>query len=142
MKNLLELLSHFLLKDLGPTPQPQGAAPVRLIANLVGFCSLIYGYVLGCRVLYHYFETHWGEEGALVVLCLFLTATSILLFTVGWILKPRPSPSKNMFTALEKTVNELPDLEILKKIGRMPQVALTLFTLVVVAYMASHKKKT
>ncbi len=141
MKNLLELLSHFLLKDLAPVPQQQGSGSVRLIANLVAFCALIYGYVLGCRLLYYYVEPYWGEEGASAVLCLFLMATSILLFTVGWALKPKPSPSKNMLTALEKTFNDLPDLEILKKIASMPKVAIPIFNLIVVAFLASHKKK-
>jgi hypothetical protein len=143
MKEIIDLLSRFLFADLMPLSKPVGLVYTRLMANLGAFFFLVFGYVLGCRALYHYLEPMWGDVLSLLALCGLLIVTSCLLFLVGWLLKPKKPPVTDFISAMEKIAGGLPSGEIVKKIIShiSPKTLLAVFTIAAVGSCLSHFKK-
>ena len=145
MKEIMELLSpRLILNTLSPFAIPKGPTIMRLAANLTAFFLLVFGYVLGCRVLYHYLRPDWGEEMSLLVICGVLFLTSFILFVVSWLLKPKKPLAMNLISAVEKTISEIPSQEILKKVASMvsPKTVIGVFAIAAMAsYFSNFKKK-
>lgn len=143
MKDIMELLSRLLFTDFNPISMLKGPVLIRILLNLAAFFTLIFGYVLGCKVLYHYLIPYWGEPVALLVICGVLLVTSFLLFIVAWFLKPKPVPAMNFVSELEKTLGDLPTKEIIKKVASMvsPKTVATVFVLATAASYFSKFKK-
>jgi hypothetical protein len=144
MINVMELLSRVIFNDLSSSPAPKGSTFMRLAANMAALFSLVFGYVLGCRVLYHYFKPIWGEEMSLLAICALLLMTSLILFSVAWFLKPKKPQPTNLVSAVEKTISEIPMDEIVKKVASMvsPKAVMAVFTVAAVAsYFSNFHKK-
>jgi hypothetical protein len=142
MKNILELLSRFFLRDMGDSIPGKSSLSMRIITNVMAVFSLIFAYVLGCRAFYHYLEPEWGEMGSLSILGGFLASTSILLWIVSWMLKPKDSTSTKVITAIEKAVEGIPLQGMVKKVTDMPKDSLMLLGVAFLAYyLSSHTKK-
>lgn len=144
MREIMELLSRLIFHDLSPLATPKGPTILRLAANLAGFFFLVFGYVLGCRVLYHYLKPYWGEEASLLAVCSLLLLTSFILFILAWLLKPKKPQPINLISEIEKTISEIPSHEIIKKVASMasPKVVVAIFTVVaMVSYFSNLKKK-
>lgn len=144
MIDIMELLSRVIFHDLSPSPAPKGLTFMRLAANLAAFFSLVFGYVLGCRVFYHYLKPIWGEEMSLLAICVLLLITSLVLFSVSWLLKPKKPQPTNLVSAVEKTISEIPTHEIIKKVASMvsPKAIMAVFTIAAVAsYFSNLNKK-
>lgn len=142
MKSILELLSRLFLKDMGGSVPGKGSLSMRIITNVMAVFSLTFAYVLGCRAFYHYLEPEWGEMGSLSILGGLLASTSILLWIVSWMLKPKDSTSAKVMTALEKAVEGIPLQSIIKKVTEIPKGSLTLLGVAFLAYyLSSHTKK-
>lgn len=145
MKGILDLLSpRLILNALSPLAIPKGPTIMRLLSNLAAFFFLVLGYVLGCRVLYHYLKPDWGEEGSLLVICSLLLLTSFILFIVAWALKPKKPQPIDLISEIEKTISEIPTHEIVKKVASMvsPKAVMAVFTFVAMAsYFSNLKKK-
>lgn len=144
MKDILELLSCFIFHDSSLLSTPKGPTFLRLGANLTAFFLLAFGYVLGCRVLYHYIKPLWGEELSLLAICGVLLATSIILFIVAWLLKPKKPQPINLISEVEKTISEISSHEILKKVASMvsPKAVIAVFTVAAMAsYFSNFNKK-
>lgn len=144
MKDIMELLSRLIFNDFGSLAAPKGPTILRLVANLTAFFLLVFGYVLGCKVLYHYLKPDWGEEVSLLAICGLLLLTSFILFTVAWLLKPKKPQPTNLISELEKTISEIPSQEIIKKVASMisPKAVMAVFTVVAAAsYFSNFKKK-
>jgi hypothetical protein len=144
MKDIMELLSRILFHDLSSSPAPRGPTFLRLAANLTAFFLLVFGYVLGCRVLYYHLKPVWGEEMSLLAICALLFVTSLILFSVAWVLKPKKPQSTNLVSAVEKTISEIPSHEILKKAASLisPKAVMAVFTVAAIAsYFSDFNKK-
>lgn len=144
MKDIMELLSRILFHDLSSSPAPRGATFLRLAANLTAFFLLVFGYVLGCRILYHHFKPFWGEEMSLLAICALLLVTSLTLFSVAWVLKPKKPQSTNLVSAIEKTISEIPSHELLKKAASLisPKAVMAVFTVAAIAsYFSDSNRK-
>lgn len=144
MKEIIDLLSRFLFTDLMPLSKPAGLVYTRLMANVGAFFFLVFGYVLGCRALYHYLEPMWGDVLSLLALCGLLIITSCLLFLVGWLLKPSKHPPLTDFiSTIEKIAGGLPSGEMVKKIIShiSPKTLLAVFTIAAVGSYLSHFNK-
>lgn len=144
MINTLELLSRVIFHDLSPTPAPKAPLFMRLAANMAAFFSLVFGYVLGCRILYHYLKPNWGEEMSLLAICALLLMSSVVLFGVAWLLKPKKTQSTNLVSVVEKTISEIPTHEILEKVASLvsPKAVMAVFTIAAVAsYFSNFNKK-
>jgi hypothetical protein len=104
---------------------------------------LISAYIIGCVALYSYLVPHCGETLSLLILCLFLLATSLSLIGIGRFLKPKKSPSTDFVSTFEKTVKHLSSDEACHKLG--PIVLPTSFAALlavgaITAYVAYAKK--
>lgn len=144
MREIMGLLSRLLFNDLSPLTISKGPILMRLAANLTAFFLLVLGYVLGCRVLYYYLEPYWGEALSLLAICGLLFITSFFLFILAWFLKPKTPPLTNFISGIEKTLNEIPSHEILKKVASMvsPKTVVAVFTLAaMISYFSNFKKK-
>lgn len=143
MKDIMELLSRLLFTDFNPLSMSKGPILIRILVNLTAFFTLVFGYVLGCKVLYQYLIPFWGEPVALLAICGVLLITSLLLFIVAWLLKPKPVSSMNFVSELEKTLEDLPSKEIIKKVASMvsPKAVAAVFVLATVASYFSKFKK-
>lgn len=144
MINIMALLSRIIFHDLSPSPAPKGPTLMRLAANMAAFFSLVFGYVLGCRVLYHYLKPIWGEEMSLLAISGLLLMTSLVLFGVAWLLKPKKTQATNLVSAVEKTISEIPVHEIIKKAASLvsPKAVMAVFTVAAVAsYFSTFSKK-
>jgi hypothetical protein len=144
MINIMELLSRIIFHDLSPSPAPKAPTFLRLAANVAAFFSLVFGYVLGCRILYYYLKPTWGEEMSLLTICALLLMTSVVLFGVAWFLKPKKSQSTNLVSAVEKTISEIPTHEIINKVASLvsPKAVMAVFTVAAVAsYFSNFNKK-
>jgi hypothetical protein len=144
MSEIIHLVSNFILGELSPFSKPHGFLSLRFIANLGAFFFLVFGYVIGCRALYHYLEPQWGEVYSLLALVTLLFGTSLFLFFIGWLLKPKEPPIKEFVSNVERALSEVPNNEIVKKI--MSQVSAktvaSVFAVVVAMsyFMKSNKK--
>jgi hypothetical protein len=143
MSQIIHLVASYLVGNLNPLSKPQSILSVRFIANLGSFFFLVFGYVLGCRALYHYLLPQLGEVYTLLGLGGFLVATSLLLFIIGWFLKPKEPPIREFIANVEKALSDLPHNEIVKKITDHvnPKTLVGLFAIVVVtSYLTKSKK--
>lgn len=143
MKEIIDLLSRFLFADLMPLSKPAGLIYTRFMANLGAFFFLVFGYVLGCRALYHYLEPVWGDVLSLLALGGLLIITSCLLFLAGWLLKPKKPPLTDFIAAMEKIAGGMPSREMVKKIAShiSPKTLLAVFIIAAVGSYLSHFKK-
>jgi hypothetical protein len=144
MINIMELLSRIIFHDLSPSPAPKGPTFIRLAANMAAFFSVVFGYVLGCRVLYHYLKPIWGEEMSLLAICALLFTTSVVLFGIAWLVKPKKPQPTNLVSAVEKTISEIPTHEIIEKVASLvsPKAVMAVFTVAAIAsYFSNFNKK-
>lgn len=145
MSNIAYLLSSFLLTDLNAILKPKKLVCTRLLVNLGGFIAILVGYVLGCRVLYNYLVPDLGEVLSLAAVCVLLLITSLLLFIIGWFLKPKEPPIKEFIAKIEKSLSEVPNNETVKKIVSQitPKTVIAFFAIAAVtSYLAGSHKKT
>ena len=142
MSQIIHLLASYLVGNLNPISKPQSILSVRFIANLGSFFFLVFGYVMGCRALYHYLLPQWGEVYTFLALGGFLIASSLLLFIIGWILKPKEPPLREFITNVEKALRDVPHNEIVKKITDhvSPKTLAGLFAIVVIASYLTKSK--
>lgn len=143
MSEVIHFISNYLLKDLSPFSKPR-LFSFRLLANLGALFFLVFGYVLGCRALYHFLEPQWGDVFSLLALCALLLASSLMLFLVGWLLKPKEPPFKDIVSKIEGALSEIPNSETIKNmISKMsPKTIASIFAIVLVtSYFARTKKE-
>jgi len=143
MKDVMELLSRLIFQNYSPLTQSKGPFLLRLGANLTAFFLLVFGYVLGCRVLYDYIRPLWGEELSLLAICGVLVLTSFILFMIAWFLKPKKPQPAAFISEIEKTIRELPSHEIVKKVASLisPKAVMAVFTVAaMVSYFSNFKK--
>jgi hypothetical protein len=144
MREIMELLSRFLFTGFSSLETLKRVVFIRLMANLTAFFLLVFGYVLGCRALYHYLNSYGGEMFALLVMGALLFITSLLLFIMAWLLKPKPLPSTNLISIFERILKETPSHEAIKKIGSVIplKTLIPIFTIAAIySYFTSHKKE-
>lgn len=143
MKDVMELLSRLMFQNYSPLNQSKGPILLRLGANLTAFFLLVFGYVLGCKVLYDYISPSWGEELSLLAISGVLILTSSILFMVAWFLKPKKPQPIALISEIEKTIREIPNHEIIRKVASMisPKAVMAVFTVaVMVSYFSNFKK--
>lgn len=143
MKDILELLSRFIFHDSSLLSTSKGPTFLRLAANLTAFFLLVFVYVLGCKVLYHYIKPLWGEDMSLLAICGLLLATSLILFIFAWALKPKKPQPANLIAEVEKTIDEISSHEIVKKVGSLitPKAVMAAFTVAfITSYFTNFKK--
>jgi mannose/fructose/N-acetylgalactosamine-specific phosphotransferase system component IID len=143
MREIISLLSTYLVGGLNPFNKPQSLISMRLVANLGAVFLLVFGYVLGSRALYHYLEPQFGEVISLLALCGLLVITSLLLFMIGWCLKPKDPPIKEFIANIEDAISKVPDNEIVKKIMAQvsPKSIAAVCAVVIVTTLLSKSKK-
>lgn len=144
MSELIHLLANFILGDLSPFSKSRNLFSLRFVANLGAFFFLVFGYVLGFRALYHYLEPQVGEVNTLLVLCAVLILTSLILFFISWLLKPKESPVSQIVQNIEKALTEMPSSKTMKTVisSLSTKSIATIFALAVVtSYLAKSGKK-
>jgi MFS family permease len=144
MREIINLVSNYLLGDLSPFSKHTGLISLRFISNLGAVFFLVFGYVLGCRALYHYLEPEWGEVYAFLALCALLLTTSLILFLIGWYQKPKEPPIKEFLTNLESGLKDMPNSEFAKKVLSQlsPKTVAALFAFVAVSsYLMKSKNR-
>ena len=143
MREIISLLSTYLVGGLNPFSKSEGLISMRFIANMGAVFLLVFGYVLGSRALYHYIEPQYGEVISLLVLGGLLVITSLLLFTVGWFLKPKEPPIKEFIANIEDTLSKVSDNEIVKKIMAQvspKSIAAVCAVIIVTSFLSKSKK--
>jgi hypothetical protein len=143
MSELIHLISNYLLKDLSPFSKP-GLFSFRLLANVGALFFFVFGYVLGCRALYRYLEPQWGDVLSLLALCALLFISSLILFLVSWLLKPKETHLKDYVSKIDDALREIPNNETIKNmISKMsPKTIASIFAIVAVTtYFTRHKKE-
>ena len=140
---MASMLAKFLLTLIGPPDHKCG----RLIIMGIGFLSLLIGYVLGCFALYYYLLPEIGDVLTLMSLGGFFLITSLLLFFVGWLLKPKKkflggieSLHPILESVLRPVVGEKESQKLLSALpNHLPLVALVV-GVGVASYLASQAK--
>jgi hypothetical protein len=143
MNEMIHLLSNFLLGELSPFSKPHRYLSLRFMANMGAFFLLGFGYILGCRALYHYAEPKWGEVYTLLIIGLTLLVTSLLLFFIGWLLKPKEPHLKEVVSNIEKAISEIPNNELIKKVlANIPlkSAAAILAAVIITSYLKKSSK--
>jgi hypothetical protein len=144
MREIIELLSRFLFTGLNSLETLKGLVFIRLMANLTAFFLMVFGYVLGCKALYYYLNSYGGEIFSLRVMGALLFTTSLLLFIMVWLLKPKPLPSTNLISIFERILKETTSHEAIKKISSVVpfKTFIPIFTIAAIySYFISHKKE-
>lgn len=140
MKTSTEFLLQYLL--LPALNAKKGSTCMRLVLHLTAFSLLIAGYFLGCKVLYEYVKQTYSDLYASLAICSVWITTSCFLFFINWLTKPKSSIN-TMTSMVEKTLEEIPNYETLKKtlskVG--PKAALVAFGIGILASYFSHSKK-
>jgi hypothetical protein len=144
MSELVQFLSNVILGDLSPFSKSRHFLSVRFLANIGAFFFLVFGYVLGCRALYNYFLPQLGEVNTLLVLCAVLVLTSLFLFFVSWLMKPKESAVHEMVRNVEKAITDMPsNISVKNIISRFSTKTIaTIFALAVVtSFLTKSGKK-
>lgn len=141
MMEMIHLLSNYILGDLSPFSRSHRFLSLRFIANLGAIFLLVSGYWLGCRALYNYIEPQWGEVYSLSALGIVLLITSLLLFFIGWLLKPKEPALKEFLSNVEESLCDLPNNEHIKRLmSNIPlKTAAAIFAAVI---LTSYLKKS
>jgi hypothetical protein len=92
--------NHFLLKTW--------------ISNISASFILMSSYVLGCLAMYHYFSADWGKTAALCLLAAVLFLTSLILYGISWLLKPKKNFPGDIMQSLGKSFDLIHQANILK----------------------------
>jgi len=71
-------------------------------------------YVLGCLAMYHYFSADWGKTAALCLLAAVLFLTSLILYGISWLLKPKKNFPGDIMQSLGKSFDLIHQANILK----------------------------
>lgn len=143
MKEIMMLLSRFLFTCLNSLEIPKGVIFIRSMAHLTAFFLLVLGYALGCRALYHHLKPQSGEIVSLLVIGSVLLVTSLFLFAIAWLLKPKPSPSTNLISIGEKILREASSEKVIKKIESLVSLKslISVFAIAAIySYFTSFKK--
>lgn len=142
MSAVLQILSRLFIMNMEGSLPMQQPKHLRLVANILGVFSLIFGGVLGGRALYLYLEPTWGEVGASSLLGGGLMSISILLWLTLWLFKPKDSTGTKVIKAVGKAFESSPVQEMTKKITHMPKEGLAILGVALFAYyLSSHKKE-
>ncbi|MBS0186362.1 MAG: hypothetical protein JSS34_08630 [Proteobacteria bacterium] len=139
------LITKFLLTLVGP-PKPNCG---KIIAQKLGVVFLLIGFIFGCFCLYHFLIPEIGRVLTLAFLGGIFLSLSLILFFVGWLLKPK----NKMLPALE-TVHPILENVLTPVLGEkeskhllstlphhLPLVSLVALV-GLASYWASHSKKS
>lgn len=87
----MHFLSSVISYLLSPNTEAKKHECMRLVITSIAGLALFGGYILGCFALYNYLLPELGNVLALASLGIVLLVTSLLLFLIGWSLKPKPT---------------------------------------------------
>jgi hypothetical protein len=114
MKKLVQVLCWFFSYFL-ETKQDHFFSR-RWIANISAFFILMSSCTLGCFAAYHHFSAGWGKTGTLCLLAAILFLTSLILYGISWLLKPKKNFSRDIILLLGQALYQIRQSNILKNV--------------------------
>lgn len=143
MNILSPLISNLLISAVNPFSRPPEHTYARITVKIIASLLLILAYVLGCIALYNYLAPCLGEALSLLALCSVFLGTSLILFIVGWCLKPKSKLPISMPPMIEKAIDHIPSSKDINKalhdVSPLPLVGLVVAVGVISYFMSKSK---